>query len=167
MRKQYALLVILFLIFQTGAQARIPRFSKVSDGFYRGGQPTDREDYVSLKSLGIRTVVNLRTTVSEVVVEESILRELGIEMVHIPISTVFGPSRRDLAQVFEVLLEEKDGPVFLHCQEGKDRTGLVVGLYRNQLQNFSCKQAWHEMKQNGFNPFLLSLTSYFWNHCEP
>src|SRR5437588_10703335 len=37
----------------------LPNFAKVSDGLYRGAQPT-REGFVALKQMGVKTVIDLR-----------------------------------------------------------------------------------------------------------
>jgi hypothetical protein len=52
-------------------------------------------------------------------------------------------------------------PVFVHCQKGEDRTGLVVGLYRVLNQKWAPQDAWNEMFKFGYHPHFRALTHYF------
>src|SRR5688572_4574192 len=59
----------------------IPRFQMISTGLYRGGQP-ERNGFEYLQKSGIKTIINLRMENDE----EAIVKELGMNYVHIPIS---------------------------------------------------------------------------------
>src|SRR5690348_9642326 len=63
----------------------IPRFQMVSEGFYRGGQP-EKEGFEFLKQQGFKTIINLRQENDE----EPIVRGLGLNYVHIPMSITVG-----------------------------------------------------------------------------
>ena len=125
----------------------IKRFLKVSDHLYRGGQPDD-DGFRALRDLGIRTVISLREDPDERAVVES----LGMAFIHIPVTfDVFGGDLPgDAVQRFmEVVDNPANGPVFLHCRRGADRTGAFVGLYRMTRQQWSLDRAYREARDVG------------------
>jgi protein tyrosine/serine phosphatase len=138
----------------------IPKFEKVSENLYRGGQPESLEDYQQLKGLGIKTIINLRE-------KDFAAEEVGIAIRHqfifstIPMRGVSYPEvqvKRFLRMVGNPYL----GPYFVHCAHGKDRTGLVVAMYRQRYEKWSKLKAWREMRKLGFNPINLGCLAYFW-----
>jgi hypothetical protein len=40
------------------------------------------------------------------------------------------PTPKQVLEALSVLEDQKNGKVFIHCSKGKDRTGLLVALYR-------------------------------------
>ncbi len=92
----------------------------VSGNVYIAGQP-DEAGLARAKSLGVTTVVNLRThreTDDRKIVpydEEKSVTELGMKYVHIPLGgpdTPYGPQAVDL---FALAIEAAEGKVLLHC----------------------------------------------------
>ncbi len=124
----------------------IPRFQMISAGLYRGGQP-DREGFQFLKESGFKTVINLRTENDE----ESIVKELGLNYVHIPISIKMW-SRIPSAAIdryFAVLSDPSNYPIFFHCRRGADRTGALAGFYRIAVQGWEPRKAYSEAREVG------------------
>ncbi|MEK6704781.1 MAG: dual specificity protein phosphatase family protein [Bdellovibrionota bacterium] len=148
------------------AQAQIDRFFMVSPGIYRGSQPQSSEDYDFLQANGIKSILNLRTSSKTINQEKQIAieRRLGFEST--PMSAVFYPSNKTIQKAFNFLTSQSNQPVFVHCRLGKDRTGLIIGLYRMHFESWSPRDAYSEMKTFGYNPFYLGLTMYFWNHTD-
>jgi hypothetical protein len=59
-------------------------------------------------------------------------------------------------------------PVYIHCELGRDRSGLIIGLYRVRYEGWSPCAAYAEMQQFGFNERLRGLDRYFWErHGRP
>ncbi len=101
-----------------------------SDGFqqvlvqvgdvYISGQPT-QEGIARLESLGVRTVVNLRTSRemdSRAIVpfdEAQLLTELGMTYVHIPSGGTDTPYAPEMVDRFAEALAQAQGKVLLHC----------------------------------------------------
>jgi protein-tyrosine phosphatase len=52
----------------------------------------------------------------------------------------------------KVLEDPKNWPVFVHCAEGKDRTGYSVATYRIVVEDWSSDDAIHEMFEFHYNP---------------
>lgn len=124
----------------------IPRFIKVAEGFYRGGQPV-RGGFQFLKQQGIRTVINLRQENDE----ESAVRALGMNYVHIPMSVSMNSSiaEKDIQRYFTIVNDPANFPVFIHCRRGADRTGAMVGFYRIQMQGWDGARAFKEARDIG------------------
>ncbi len=57
-------------------------------------------------------------------------------------------------------------PIYIHCVLGRDRTGLLAGLYRLYFEGYSKQSDEQLMKNEGFrNVFFLSgLKRYFDRH---
>jgi protein tyrosine/serine phosphatase len=65
-----------------------------------------------------------------------------------------------------LLTNERLYPIYVHCELGRDRSGLVVGLFRVRCQGWSVCAAYAEMQWFGFNERLRGLDRYFWNHAR-
>ncbi len=126
----------------------IPRFQKVSDGLYRGGQPV-RGGFDFLKQQGIKTIINLREENDE----ESAVLGLGLKYIHMPMTVnPFSSSRIPEASIqkyFEIINNPENLPVFIHCQRGADRTGAMVGFYRIVVQGWEGPRAYKEARDIG------------------
>jgi tyrosine-protein phosphatase SIW14 len=125
----------------------IPRFQKVSDALYRGGQP-EKDGFEYLKSQGIRTVINLRDESND---EEPVVRSLGMNYVRIPMNVTVGSKipQADIAKYFEILANPENYPIFIHCRRGADRTGAMVGFYRIAVEGWTGKKAYDEARKIG------------------
>lgn len=141
----------------------ISNFGEVVEGkLYRGGQPTEA-GFRFLQANGVKTVINL---ISEseywVAQEKQWVEEFGMRSVHIPLSALFfTPSDEQINMIQTILNDEAQQPVFMHCAEGKDRTGLNVGIYRFKTQQWPAEEAWKEMKKFGFHWECFWLFYYF------
>jgi protein tyrosine/serine phosphatase len=151
----------------SAAVTDITRFSRVSFDLYRGGQPIGIQ-FQELRDFGIKTVISLVEKPIQVVEDErKTVEELGMNFHSFPIATFKGPSDQTLQAIFDEMLRPENFPVFLHCKHGKDRTGMITGLYRIHAEYRSAEAAYREMKSFGYNPLYLGLTWKFWTHSHP
>jgi len=90
------------------------RFGVVDEGAYRGGQPTARH-LMLLRSLGVQTIVDLRR------------------------GDIFGADRDFLARAVAAM--HSGGRAYEHCHVGRDRTSLVVALYRVVVDGWDPEEA--------------------------
>ena len=127
------------------AETGILNFAKVSDALYRGGQP-DAQGFARLKTMGIRTVVSLRTFN----VDRPLLKGLGLEYYHISFKAGH-PEDEDVVQFLRIVTAPAHEPVFIHCKWGCDRTGMMVAAYRVVIEGWSPARALDEMRRMGFN----------------
>lgn len=155
------LIAAVMMAGSAAAWAEIPRFAVVTPQIYRGGQPESAADYDALRALGVRTILNLRRDDS-VAAERGQAARLGMAFETAGIHPYEYPTDGLMERALNVLRDPMAAPVFVHCQLGKDRTGLVIGLYRVHEQDWDRREAYEEMKSFGYNPVLAGLTAYFW-----
>lgn len=123
--------------------AGLPNLHKVSDSVYRGAEPT-ADGIQQLKKLGIRTVIDLRDSGSP-----DDLRGTGMSYVRMP-TTAWQPDDKAVLLFLQVATDAGRAPVFVHCQRGADRTGMMSAIYRVAVQGWSKEQAIEEMTRGGF-----------------
>jgi len=124
--------------------AGLPNLHKVSDTLYRGAQP-EAAGFGSLKELGIKTVVNLRSLHSD----RSFCAKHGLRYVKIS-AQAWEAEEEEVVDFLKTLADETGLPVFVHCQHGADRTGLMVAVYRIAVEGWSKEEAIAEMTEGGF-----------------
>jgi protein tyrosine/serine phosphatase len=127
----------------------IKRFQQVDSRLYRGGQP-DAQGFAALQRLGVRTVVNLRHSVDEQrLVESAGLRYVALPTHLRPFGVSGGLSAETVRSFFQLVDDESNGPVFLHCRRGADRTGTLVAMYRIARQGWTPEAAYKEARATG------------------
>ena len=122
----------------------VPNLYKVSEDLYRGAQPS-AEGMKQLEKLGVKTIINLRSSHSD----RNELKETGLAHEHIEM-TPWNPESEDVVHFLQIVSDRDSMPVFVHCQHGADRTGLMCAIYRIVEQNWSKDEAIEEMTKGGF-----------------
>ena len=135
--------------------AGVANFRVVHPFLLRGAAPTP-EGLKSLKALGVRTIFDLRARTRGVRNEEKLAQKLGINDIDLPMSAD-PPSDREVKTFLSTVTNPADQPVFVHCQYGADRTGCLVGIYRERYDHWSFPKTYREMRRYGFKPFLSKL----------
>ena len=130
----------------------IPAFGEVDNGIYRGAYPK-AEGYRRLKSLGVKTLINLSDDKKYVERESELALREGFEFVHIPLSVYTWPEDKMVLLFLETLLDPDKRPVFVHCSNGRDRTGAMIAVYRTVVQGTGPKEAYREALSYGFWPY--------------
>lgn len=130
--------------------------TKVSEQLYRGPRPADNKDLVTLRDVGVKTVIDLESGFYEEFhdddYEEAEVSEYGLYRTGIHCSDVVPPKAWQVA-LFLRMVTGGLGPVYVHCLHGMDRTGFMVACYRMQIQGWSYKAARDEMFSFGFHKF--------------
>jgi protein tyrosine/serine phosphatase len=67
------------------------------------------------------------------------------------------PTQKQVATFLSTLKNPAKRPVFIHCQHGADRTGAMVGIYRETHDGWDFPRTYAEMRRYGFKPFLTEL----------
>jgi protein tyrosine phosphatase (PTP) superfamily phosphohydrolase (DUF442 family) len=129
-------------------------FAQVSPVLCRGAQPT-REGFAELKKRGVKTVVNLRWLHDD----REALKGLGLRSVHIRCQA-WNPREEDVAAFLHVVRDPANQPVFVHCQHGADRTGMMVAVYRMAEQGWANEDAAKEVANFGFHKVWTRIADY-------
>lgn len=128
-------------------QEGLPNFYKVSDELYRGARPT-AEGIKELEKMGIKTIINLETFHYS---DKDKIEEADVEINYEQIPMLaWDPEDEDLIEFLEIISEKENGPFFVHCKHGADRTGLIVATYRIIEQDWSKEDAIKEMTDGGY-----------------
>jgi len=137
------------------SHVRIDNFGKIDDHYYRGAQP-DGSDYADLAALGVRTVIDL--TRDGRANERERVEQQGMTFFRIPLTTSERPADAAVKQFLSIVDDPAREPVYVHCQGGQHRTGVMTAVYRMTKYGWTEDQAYQEMKRYKFETF--------WGHPE-
>jgi hypothetical protein len=146
----------------------IQRLRKVTNGFFRGSAPTSK-DVIWLKdNLGINKIVSLDQQSGDKICR--VCQILGIDHVKLYIDhnrqSLYHALNQDLKKLFL-----DNGPTYVHCRQGKDRTGLMVALFKCKYMDMKPTDAIQEAKSLGFgigiSPQIIHLYEKIISSCTP
>lgn len=135
-------------------------FYQVSDTVYRGGRP-DGEGVYRLQQLGVKTIIDLEDDDNAVANEKVWAANAGLNFIHEPMNGLETPRDGEVNDILAKLDDPSLQPVYVHCMEGVDRTGLIIALYRVIDEGWNPKDAHDEMVAHGFKSILLNMNHYF------
>ena len=147
----------------------IRRFREVVPGvLYRGSAPSPKDIQNLKEKLGIKKIVSLDKDTGDRI--DRICKLLGIQHIKMYIDgdkrTLLHFLTQDLKKLF---LE--NGPTFMHCHEGKDRTGLAAALVKCKFFGMDPEKAIQEAKSLGFGvgvpPQAIHLYEKIIRSCKP
>jgi uncharacterized protein (TIGR01244 family) len=143
-----------------GAEAPLPHFFKVDDHLYRGAQPSP-DGFRELARMGVKTIVSLRAEHNWRDQEEqaALAESLGMRWVYLPMHFWWRPKSQQALNFLEIVRGQTEGPVFIHCRQGEDRTGTMVAIYRVVEQGWDPKHAYAEARALGLgaNPLMKNV----------
>lgn len=134
-------------------------FGQVDAHIYRGARPT-QVGLAKLKALGVKLVVDLENGKGEVQQESAWCKAAGLSFVSIPLSVITPPKLSMINEFLTLANDSASTPLYVHCMQGRDRTGTAVFCYRISHDHWTFSRAYAEMKQYHFHTFLLGL-QYF------
>lgn len=135
----------------------LPNFYKVSDTLYRGAQPTP-DGLHELARMGVKTVVDARHDNSD----QMVLNQCGVQCERIPMSPLATPHDANVIRFLRIATDPARTPVFVHCNHGSDRTGVLCAMYRVAVQGWTKDEAIREMTLGGmgFHGLYQQLIAY-------
>jgi len=146
----------------------IHRLRKVTNGLYRGSAPSPKEVMWLKENLGINKIISLDKQSGEVIDRACKLMGIVHEKMYLD------GSHYSLVHLLKHNLKKlllDNGPTYIHCLEGKDRTGLVVALFKCKYMNMNPDKAIEEAKSLGFgigvDPKIVHLYEKLIRSCKP
>jgi protein tyrosine/serine phosphatase len=128
----------------------VANFHQVDRNLYRGAQPSD-EGLKNLAALGVKTIVDLRHGKDHADTEQQEAERLGLHYINVPMEGLTAPSDEEIAGLLALMNTADQGPVFVHCREGKDRTGAVIACYRIAHDHWTNDKALDEARSFGLH----------------
>jgi tyrosine-protein phosphatase SIW14 len=155
-----ALFVAVALAFPAAAQTNrtsanrvsIDNFGRISANYFRGAQPQGG-DYADLRGLGVKTIIDL--TQDGDVSEAGVVKGLGMRFFRIPMTTRLTPTAQQIQQFLTIVNDPANQPVYVHCQGGRHRTGVMTAIYRMTADGWNADRAFAEMKRFKFGADFL------------
>jgi len=143
MRKSLTKLLIFssILLFSVTAYAinltginSMPNF-KVLSGVKQivGGGPPSKENIKAAGELGIRSVVDLRTSQEGITEERDLVRRAGMKYFNIPV-TIENLSHNTAQRLSRIIQNSSNRPMIIHCSNG-NRAAALYALYMRRYQN--------------------------------
>jgi protein tyrosine/serine phosphatase len=134
---------------------------RISQEIYRGNQPLP-DGYKTLKKIGIKTVINLRSRHGE----KKAVENSGMNYMEFPISMIKNLKRENVQEIIDAMANPENQPIYVHCALGRDRTGIVAAIYRIEKQGWSFDEAEQEMRDFGFNDVWINLKKLVRNYSK-
>lgn len=112
----------------------IPNFDTVDTTLFRGAAP-NLQGLMDLKALGVKTIIDFRDPKDKKYgllpdQERAFCEKNGMTYINIPMISNNGPTTQDLAKYFSAInsATKNGGKIFQHCDQGRDRTGVMTGF---------------------------------------
>ena len=128
---------------------------RVAPGILRGAQPKP-EGYATLKAMGVRTVINLRTRHGE----RKAVEVAGMRYVEIPMNAMEDVDPAAVRKALSVMTDPANLPVFVHHSRAVLPAGVVAAVYRMEVDGWSMAEAEAEMEAFGFHEFWSQLKKF-------
>lgn len=123
-------------------------FHIVEPGIWRSSQP-NKESLLRMKQHGLKTIINLRGDEETDIWESGLADSLGINYFSKPIDARKKQNLDYLKEILSIVEDTTNQPVLIHCLGGKDRTGLIVGMYKLKYTNLTFSQIKKEIIMYG------------------
>src|SRR5262245_12913823 len=128
-------------------ESDVKNFGKINDHIYRGGQPDD-DEYSELAAMGIKTVIDLREDPERFARRSA--EGAGLRYINIRLNAKRPPTEAEADNFLQLVNDEKNWPVFVHCAGGRHRTGVLLAVYRMEVDGWDATRAYGEMKDYRF-----------------
>jgi len=126
----------------------LKNFYKLDNHVYRSAQP-DEEAYGYLRSLGIKSILNLRDYHKD----DPDAERFGLKLYEVDMDA--GKIRSSDVVTALRIIRQADGPILIHCWHGSDRTGTISAMYRIVFQNWTKEDAIDELMHGGYGYHAL------------
>lgn len=145
--------------------ATLPSFHRVDANYVRGSQPL-RGGIGTLSRLGVRTLVDLRSIYDHTKDIKEAAELAGLAYQWVPMSVWNPPTDEEANRFVSVVTDAAQGPFYVFCADGLNRTGEMTAIYRVAHSNWTVEKALDEADELGFNPYYYTLRSYVWDYAR-
>lgn len=185
--KNFLLITLVVISSYAYATDPVTNFFKVEDGIYRGARPETDKAITALAELyGIKNMINLQGgdyyTIYRPIIrylepgelpsaiehEKSVSIANGMGYFHAQLSAVNNIDSEEnklIDDTLEFMHDKNNQPVFIHCEHGKDRTGLLIALYQVKYNHVDPQVARREWVAKGHSKssqiFTGDLDEYY------
>lgn len=112
---------------------------------YRSGQPSPLLLRWARSRHGIRSIINLRGHTPGY--ESAFAARHGLRLFVFDLSATRPPSKAEVERFLAILEDPGNLPALVHCRNGVDRSGYMLGTWRVQVGGWSREAAVHEMNR--------------------
>ncbi len=141
-----ALVLLATLVVQPGCTRLLYNFGTVEpQRVYRSSQPSPLFLRYLVEHQGVRSLVNLRGRTPGF--ESDFAARHGLKLFSFDLSASRPPSQAEVMRFLEIVSDPANQPVLVHCRNGVDRTGYMLGLYRIEADGWSPERAAREMSR--------------------
>ena len=130
---------------------------------YRSAQP-DADGYKQLKAMGVKSVIKFNSEKEDE--EIGWARANGIKLYYYPLSGLLSPGEVNTRKIQYMMNSKELQPLLIHCEWGKDRTGLQAALYRVHTMHWDPNAAFKEWMDYGHSGLLFPMDGFFWKHAK-
>ena len=145
--------------------ATLPLFHRIDENYVRGSQPF-RGGIGTLTRLGVKTVVDLRSSYDHTDDVQAAAEAAGLGYEWVPMSVWNPPTDEEANQFVSLVTDTARGPFFVFCADGLNRIGEMTAIYRVAHSNWSVEKALDEADAFGFNPYYYTLRNYVWDYAR-
>ncbi|MEE9281335.1 MAG: tyrosine-protein phosphatase [Myxococcota bacterium] len=139
-------LALCLLLPGLGCARVLYNFGEVEPGrVYRAGQPSPLFLRWLTRREGIRTLVNLRGKTQGF--ESAFAARHGLRVHSFSLSRRRPPTDDEVERFLAILQDPANHPILVHCRNGADRTGYMIGIYRVTVDGWSAERAAREMRR--------------------
>ena len=140
------------------AQRYIKNFHQVDKGYCRGASLNIKGIEYLIEYKNVKTIIDLRYHFKgNKQKQESLINNSGLNYVNIPMTPMIPPGIKQIQYFLSIVTNPVNQPVYVHCREGKDRTGIMTAIYRVNKYNYCFDRAFSEMIKCGHHLNLFPL----------
>jgi murein DD-endopeptidase MepM/ murein hydrolase activator NlpD len=151
------------------------KFRQVDPGVFAGSAPKSEQAIKWMADNGFRTILDLRFPFwpeSAGIDQEKSWTENYPILQYLPYPIepfVPCPKETSLDALIVMIKNPLNQPIYVHCNLGKHRTGMVIGAYRVTVDGWTVEDAIREMEEQGFDdspgPSPPFLDPADWKEC--
>ena len=149
-------------------------FQTVTPGvLYRSGSLRDYDLDLVVDRYRIKSIVSLRLKNESAPqahwykMEQSFCEAKGINFFHIPMLGNRPPTDEQLEKWLDIVSDQANHPILLHCAQGVTRTGVMVAVYQIEFRGENNKKVWEDLPRFGRDfdtPKRQAIKNYILNY---